>query len=64
MIERVINSMFNWCMDGLYTLSVFTGISYEAINVILFLVINPIIILSLIMNIIHLKRRVIKQQVQ
>ena len=58
MIEDLINSMFKWCMDGLYTVSVLTGISYEAINVLLFLIINPIFILLLILYVIYLKYKI------
>ena len=40
-----IDITFNWCVKLLYDLAAYIGISYEEINIYLFIVIHPLITL-------------------
>ena len=40
-----IDITFNWCVKLLYDLAAYIGISYEEINVYLFIIIHPLITL-------------------
>lgn len=53
-----IDATFDWCVFKLYELAKLFGISYEEINVWLFVVIGPaILLLSLCLNIYLLLKR-------
>ena len=41
MYDQVMNDVCNWCIRFLYEASDFLGISYEEINVWLFIIIQP-----------------------
>lgn len=53
-----MNEIFNYCVKLLYWAASVTGITYEEINVILFVFLIPTIILALAVKLILLKRRV------
>ena len=53
-----MNAIFNWCVDMLYAWSSMLGITYEEINVIIFIILYPILIVLLIRYIIGLKRKI------
>ena len=40
-----IDITFNWCVKLLYDLAAYIGISYEEINIYLFIIIHPLITL-------------------
>jgi hypothetical protein len=50
-----MNNLFNWCVDLLYKLSHIFGITYEEINVIIFVFIYPFLCLFLLFYINRLK---------
>lgn len=50
----MINQIFSWCVTALYYLANLTGISYEALNVYLFVFINPGLLILAIFIIAHL----------
>jgi hypothetical protein len=57
-----MNAIFKWCMDLLYQMSYYLGITYEELNVIIFVFLYPIFVVLLIVYIIGLKRKIIKLQ--
>ena len=47
-----IDIVFNWCVRLLYDVAAIMGITYEAINVYLFVIIGPLVLMaSLILNV-------------
>ena len=60
----MINNLFNWCVNVLLHLESITGISYEALNIYLFVFLNPgLLVLSIIYIIILLyKIKKLKQK--
>ena len=47
-----IDTVFNWCVRLLYDVAAIMGITYEEINVYLFVIIGPLVLMaSLILNI-------------
>ena len=59
-----MNAIFDWCVDLLYAWSSMLGITYEELNVIIFVLLYPILIVFLIGYIIRLKRKIKKLQTQ
>jgi hypothetical protein len=59
-----MNAIFNWCVDLLYAWSSIIGITYEEINVIIFVFLYPLFVVLLIVYIIGLKRKIKKLQIQ
>ena len=55
-----INKLFDLCVDLLIWVSDKLGISYEAINIWIFVIIEPIIFIIMISYIIHLRRKIKK----
>jgi hypothetical protein len=43
-----MHSIFNWCVDVLYKIAYVTGLTYEEINVIVFVFIHPAITILLL----------------
>ena len=41
----MINNLFNWCVLVLETMSEKTGMSYELINILIFVILQPLLIL-------------------
>ena len=41
----MINDIFNWCVRVLEIMAVYTGISYELINILIFVILQPLLIL-------------------
>lgn len=52
-----MDNVFSFCVDLLVNIAYILGISYEELNVILFCIINPIVILFLIYKAYFSKRR-------
>jgi type III secretory pathway component EscT len=52
-----IDTVFNWCVRLLYDVAAIMGITYEEINVYLFVIIGPLVLLlSILLNIYLLYR--------
>ena len=52
-----IDTVFNWCVRQLYDVAAIMGITYEEINVYLFVIIGPLVLLlSILLNIYLLYR--------
>lgn len=58
----MIKEIFDACVDLLIWLADLTGTTYEEINVIIFVIVEPIFILVLMAYIIVLRRRLLKQK--
>ena len=58
-----MNAIFKWCMDLLYQMSYYLGITYEELNVIIFVFLYPLFVVLLIVYIIGLKRNIKKLQI-
>ena len=41
----MINDFFNWCVLVLETMAEYTGMSYELINILIFVILQPLLIL-------------------
>ena len=41
----MINEFFNWCVLVLETMAEYTGMSYELINILIFVILQPLLIL-------------------
>ena len=59
-----MNAIFKWCMDLLYQMSYYLGITYEELNVIIFVFLYPLFVVLLIVYIIGLKRKIKTLQTQ
>jgi len=59
-----MNAIFKWCMDLLYEMSYYLGITYEELNVIIFVFLYPLFVGLLIVYIIGLKRKIKRLQTQ
>ena len=57
MYSATINAYFSWCVHLLQDMSTWMGISYQELNVWVFVVIHPLITLLLAYWIIRLRRR-------
>ena len=57
-----MNNIFDACVKLLVWLAGLTGTTYEEINVIIFVILEPIFILVLIVYIIMLRRRISTQK--
>ena len=57
MYSATINAYFSWCVHFLQDMSAWVGISYQELNVWVFVVIHPLITLLLAYWIIRLRRR-------
>ena len=57
MYSATINAYFSWCVHLLQDMSAWMGISYQELNVWVFVVIHPLITLLLSYWIIRLRRR-------
>lgn len=55
-----MNELFQLCVGILYRMSHLTGIRYEAFNILLFVIIQPLIIMTLSLAVIYLGRRLMK----
>ena len=40
----MINDFFNWCVLVLETMAEYTGMSYELINILIFVILQPLLI--------------------
>ena len=58
----MINELFDACVKLLVWLAGLTGTTYEEINIIIFVILEPIFILLLIVYIIKLRRQISKQK--
>lgn len=58
MYSAAINAYFSWCVQLLYDISAGIGISYEALNVWVFVVIHPIITVILAWWVLRLRRQI------
>ena len=59
-MNEITNQIFKWCMDLLYMASGKLGVSYEFINVIIFVILYPLITIMLVGYIIYLKKKIRK----
>ena len=57
MYSAAINAYFSWCVQLLYDMSAWMGISYQELNVWVFVVIHPLSTLLLACWTIRLRRR-------
>jgi len=57
-MEDFINKVFDLCVDLLLWVGDKLGMSYEAINVWIFVVIEPVIFIVLVLYIIHLRNKI------
>ncbi len=57
MYNQLMNEICNWCIRFLYTVSDTTGLSYEEINVWLFIIIQPGLIIFFFVNSIKWKKK-------
>ena len=55
-----INKLFDYCVDLMYYIGDITGLSYEAINILLFIVVQPVTIIVMLLYIIHLRKKITK----
>lgn len=53
-----MNQIFDWCVDLLYWMAGVTGLTYEEVNVLLFVFIHPLITLILIILLISKQREI------
>ena len=53
-----IDTVFNWCVRLLYDVAAIMGITYEEINVYLFVIIGPLVLLASLMLNVYLWRKV------
>ena len=58
-MEDFINKVFDLCVDLLIWGGDKLGMSYEAINVWIFVIIEPVIFIAMILYIIHLRNKII-----
>jgi preprotein translocase subunit SecY len=61
-VTSLMNKIFDACVKLLVWLAGLTGTTYEEINVIIFVILEPIFILVLIVYIIMLRRRISTQK--
>ena len=57
MYQAAINAYFSWCVQLLYDMSAWIGITYEELNVWVFVVIHPLITVCLVYWVFTLRRR-------
>lgn len=57
-MELTYNNVFKWCVELLYVLAEKTGTTYEEINVIIFCIITPIVLLTMAIWIFYLLLRI------
>ena len=56
-----IDTVFNWCVRLLYDVAAIMGVTYEEINVYLFVIIGPLVLLiSILLNIYLLSKTKVK----
>lgn len=53
---QFIYDVFNVCEEGLYSMAAYLGMSYEELNILIFLVAEPIVFVVLLIRIKQLKR--------
>ena len=58
MYSAAINAYFSWCVQLLYDISGLMGITYEALNVWVFVVIHPMVTLILAYWVLRLRRQI------
>ena len=58
MYQAAINAYFSWCVQLLYDMSAWIGITYEELNVWVFVVIHPIITVILVWWVLRLRRQI------
>jgi hypothetical protein len=52
-----MDTLFNICVAIMVHLGHILGISYQAVNILLFVIIHPLITLALMLRILYLKRK-------
>ena len=55
-----MSELFDFCVAVLYWISDFTGLTYKEANIWIFVIIHPLITLSLIYHTIKLRRKLFK----
>ena len=53
-----MDTIFQVCMEFLYWLSPFFGLTYREINVWIFCIIEPLVFIVMVIYIIHLRRKI------
>jgi len=64
MYDQVMIEVCNWCISFLYKASDYLGMSYEEINVWLFIIIQPGFIIFFLLNSIKWKKNYFKEKNQ
>ena len=54
----MVNTIFNWCEEALYYWANILGISYELLNIIIFLIAYPLFILLLLLIIFKQQKKI------
>ena len=62
MYDQVMIEVCNWCIRFLYKASDYLGMSYEEINVWLFIIIQPGLIIFFLLNSIKWKKKYFKEK--
>ena len=44
-MDRIITDFFNWCVWALEVIGAYTGIGYELANIVIFVILQPALIL-------------------
>ncbi len=57
---EIINKIFGFCVKALHTIADLTGTSYEFVNVIIFCVLGPLVLLILVFRVYSLKKEMNK----
>jgi hypothetical protein len=57
-MATVVDGLFGFCVDFLYSLAAVLGISYQAINIWIFCILWPLLTLGLVAVIIRQRRRI------
>ena len=62
MYSAIVNAAFAWCVQFLYDLANWMDITYESLNIWVFVVVHPVIIMVLVLWIIKLRARLKRVQ--
>ena len=62
MYSAIVNASFAWCVQFLYDIANWMDITYESLNIWVFVVVHPLITMGLILWVIKLRARLKRVQ--
>ena len=62
MYSAIVNASFTWCVQFLYDIANWMDITYESLNIWVFVVVHPLITMVLILWVIKLRARLKRVQ--